>query len=132
MTFFLLFFLSLVLEGSLFSIPFVFLFLLFSALKFRGVWIFPLAFVAGVLLDAFYIRNIGTTSIFFLIFTFAIFLYQRKFEIESLSFVVITSFVGSLIYFSLLGNVFALQKALITTVFAFIIFRFFLKPNIYG
>ncbi|HKC14432.1 MAG TPA: hypothetical protein VKC89_00490 [Patescibacteria group bacterium] len=127
---FLLLILAIILEGSFISIPFVFLFLLFFALKNRSLWVFALAFISGILLDSFFLRNLGQTSIFFLIFLFAVMLYERKFEIASLSFVLISSFVGSFIYFLILGEAFVIPKVLVTCILAFLLSRIFIKQRI--
>lgn len=125
-----LLFLAIILEGSFFSFPFVFLFLFFLSLRYNKSWIFTLAFVCGILLDAITLRNIGSTSIFFLVFLFAVFQYGRKFEIESVAFTVISSFLGSFVYLSLFGDSFVLQKALFTCVIAFSLSYFFLKERL--
>lgn len=124
-----IFLLAIILEGSFISIPFVLLFLLFLALRNRQSWIFFFAFFSGIFLDSLFLRNFGATSIFFLIFIFAVTLYERKFEIKSLSFVVIASFVGTFIYFSLFGNFFVIQKALFTSFIVILLYKFLIKPR---
>lgn len=126
---FIIFLLAVILEGSFISIPFVLLFLLFLTLKNREPWVFIFAFFSGLLLDSLYLRSFGATSIFFLIFLFAVTLYEKKFEIESLSFVIIASFIGTFIYFSLFGNFFVIQKALFTSIIVLLPYKFLIKPR---
>lgn len=123
-------FLAIIIEGSFFSFPFVFLFLLFLSLRYDKSWIFVLAFVSGIILDAITLRNIGSSSLFFLVFLFAVFQYARKFEIGSSAFIVISAFLGSFVYLSLFGDSFVLQKALLTALIAFFVSRFFLKERV--
>lgn len=126
---FLMLSLIVILEGTFISIPLVFLFLLFFCLRNRTSWIFPLAFFGGVALDSLYLRQPGLTSILLLTFILAVMLYERKFEIQSYSFVLIASLVGSFIYLSIFGSVFLIQKVFVTVAIAFLIARFFLKPK---
>ena len=125
-----LFLLAVILEGSFISIPFVLLFLLFLTLKNREAWVFIFAFISGLLLDSLYLRDLGATSIFFLVFLFFVTLYERKFEIASLSFVIIASFLGTFIYFSFFGNFFVMQKALFTSFIVILLYKFLIKPRV--
>lgn len=126
-SFFLLF---CILEGIFISFPLVFLFLIFFALRNRNSLVFVLSFIGGILLDIFYLRQIGLTSVFFLVYIFALLLYERKFEIGSYFFVFLSVALGSFIYFSLFENSFVIQKSLITVVVALIASKFLLKPRI--
>lgn len=110
--------LLLVLQGSLFSFPLVFVFLQNAAIKRRGDWIFPTAFVLGIILDSLYLKTLGTTSLFLILFLFAIFTYERKFEIDNLSFIFISSFIGGMILFIILNESAVLLKAFLTSIAA--------------
>ena len=87
--------LSLFLESSVTTLPLVFLALLCLAVLTRKEWIFVIAFIAGVLLDAFSFRALGQSSLYFIIYIFLVFLYERKFEISTKYFIFIASFLGS-------------------------------------
>jgi len=89
---------SIFLEGTLTSLPLVFLCLLCMTIILRDLRLFVAAFFSGIFLDAFALRPIGETSIFFLIVVLLVLLYQRKYEINTYPFMFIASFVGSLIY----------------------------------
>lgn len=126
---FLVLLLFLILEATFISIPFVLLLLLFLSLKNRSTWVFAVAFVSGILLDSLYLRNLGFTSIFFITFLFGVMLYERKFEIANHFFILVSSFIGSFIYFSLLGVEFSIQKALFTCLAAFLLSKIFMNPR---
>ena len=110
-----------ILEGSLLSFPLVFVLLLTSAIKRRENWILPLAFAAGLILDSLYLRPLGVTSLFFLLFLFAIFTYGRKFEIDNLTFVFISSFLGSMIFLLVFGESQILLKSFLSSVLSLIL-----------
>lgn len=107
---------SLILQESFFSFPFVFVILTAVAIKEKRTWIFSLAFFSGLILDSLYFKTIGTTSIFFLLFVFALFTYERKFETNSAFFIFASSFLGAMVLFLILGDNFILFKSLITAV----------------
>ena len=93
---------AVILQGAITPLPLVLLCLLYVTIIMRqGIPVFFLAFVTGLLLDTFALRPIGETSIFFLLFTFLVLLYQRKYEINSYQFVLVASFLGSLLYLSI-------------------------------
>ena len=87
--------LSLFLESSVTTLPLVFLALLCLAVLTRKEWVFVIAFIVGVLLDAFSFRALGQSSLYFIIYIFLVFLYERKFEISTKYFIFIASFLGS-------------------------------------
>lgn len=125
-----LLFILVILEGSFISFPFVLLFLVFYSLRNRTPWIFLFAFVAGLFLDALALRNLGVTSIFFLLFLFATHSYERKFEIGNNFFVFLVVALGSFIYLSIFQNSFVWQKTLFTVFVAMVLSKFILKPKI--
>lgn len=132
MIFFFLFLLiaSIFLEGTMTTLPLVFLCLLLVTIFMRNLFLFILAFLAGIFLDAFVLRPIGEASIFLLFIVFLILLYQRKYEINSYPFVMIASFFGSLVFLLLFGYGHAIEQAIISAiiaVFLFIIFRLNIK-----
>lgn len=108
---------SLILQGSLISFPFVFVVLTIIAIKKKENFLFLLAFLSGLILDSFYFRTLGTTSLFFMLFIFAIYAYERKFEVNTSSFIFVSSFLGSMTLFLILGESGILLKALITSIF---------------
>lgn len=109
---------SLFLQGSLFSFPLVFVFLINYAIKEKKNLVFPLAFILGLVIDSFRLRPLGETSLFFLIFLFALFTYERKFEIDNLSFIFVASFLGSVALFLISGETNLILKSFLVSVFA--------------
>lgn len=117
--------LAIILEGSLTFLPLVFLVLLVLAVKERESRIFFLAFFAGIILDVFYLKTVGTTSIFFLSFLFLLLLYQRKFEIATYPFLAVSSFLGSFIFMIILGINTPFMEALVSVFIGLLMFKFY-------
>ena len=69
---------ALILEGTLTALPLVFICLLCLTILMRDQRIFFIAFITGIFLDAFSLRPLGETSIFFLFVVFLIFLYPNN------------------------------------------------------
>jgi hypothetical protein len=113
---------SLFLEGTVTAIPLVLVGLICLTIFNRNLFMFFLAFIIGIFLDIFAVRTVGETSIFFLFMVLLIFLYQRKYEINSYPFVLIGSFAGSLIYLVIFGYAHVLRQAFANTVVAFLLF----------
>lgn len=113
------------LEGTMTTLPLVFVCLVILTILMRNLFLFILAFLAGIFLDAFALRPIGETSIFLLLFVFLMLLYQRKYEINTYSFVMIASFIGSLLYLLIYGYQSAIWDAIISALIAVIIFGIF-------
>ena len=117
--------LAIILEGSLTFLPLVFLVLLVLTVKKRESWIFSAAFFAGIILDVFYLKTVGTTSIFFLSFLFLLLLYQRKFEIATYPFLAVSSFLGSFIFMIILGINAPFMEALVSSFIGLLMFKFY-------
>lgn len=93
-----LFLIALFLESSIFSIPFLLMGLLLLFVFTKKPSVFFVAFICGILLDSMLLRMIGSTSIFYLLFLLIVLLYDRKFEVISLPFVLALSVVGNILY----------------------------------
>ncbi len=123
-----IFLLSFFLESSVTTLPLVFLTLLCLAVLTSKEWIFVVAFIAGVLLDALSFRALGQSSLYFILYIFLVFLYERKFEISTKYFIFIASFLGSfgfLIIFSYNNLVLqSLMSSIIGVLIFSILFRF--------
>ena len=123
-------FFAILFESSITSIPLVFLIILFLAVIRRSNEVFIIAFFSGLILDILSFGRIGFSSLYFTVFVFLIFMYQRKFEIETINFLVIFSFFGSFGYLFLTGSGSILVQSLFATLlmaFSFITFRKFNK-----
>lgn len=94
---------ALLFESSVFSLPFVFITLLLFAVISQSRRVFLSALISGIILDAMMVRTIGASSLFFCTFLFLVFLYQRKFEITSVYFVLVATGMGAFVYGVLFG-----------------------------
>jgi len=120
---------AIVLESTITTLPLVLLIILFLSVINKKKEVFVIAFFAGLLLDVLSFGRIGLSSLYFTIFVFLIFLYQRKFEIETLYFVAIFSFLGSFIYLFLEGVKYAFSQSLFATFLIVLSFLAFKKFN---
>ena len=123
---------STIFEGTITALPLVLICVICMTIVLRDSSIFLLAFIAGILLDTFALRTLGGTSIFLLVIVFLILLYQRKYEINTYPFVLIASFVGSLLYLMIFGYNGAMLLAFVSTIIAvllFMIYRLRLKDE---
>jgi len=90
--------LALLLETTLFTIPLVLISLICLTVIYKEDILFLFGFIFGFFLDLILFKTVGLSSLFFVIFLFLILLYQRKFEINTAGFVLVSSFLGSLGY----------------------------------
>ncbi|MEK7450935.1 MAG: hypothetical protein AAB662_03310 [Patescibacteria group bacterium] len=114
-------FLIVILSLFVASWPIVLVLLIFLAFE-RKTWIFFLAFFGGIILDLMLFRFLGATSLFLAAFIFLIFLYENKFEIYTLPFVLIVSFVGSALYLVIFGYNYIFQQAIVSSIIAVLLF----------
>ncbi len=97
------------------TIPIVLTVLLMSYIFSKESWVFLAAFLSGILLDVITLGTLGESSLFFILFLFLVDLYEKKFEIQTLSFVLLSSFFGSLGYLLLFGYNAVLITAIAST-----------------
>lgn len=90
--------LSILFEASLTTLPLVLVVILFSAVVLRRNIVFALAFISGLFLDLLSLGQLGITSLYLTCFVLIIFLYQKKFEINNLNFILVFTFIGSILY----------------------------------
>jgi len=81
-----------------------------------------LAFISGIILDILLVRNIGVTSMFFLIMIAGMILYQKKYELRSPFFVIPYSMITSMLYVVLFPVPQAFLHVLFSTILASIFF----------
>lgn len=93
---------AVILQGTVTSLPLVLLMLILLAVKVRSPNVFLYAFVSGLMLDIILVYPPGVSSVFFLSALLVIFLYERKYELSSLIFVLsitaVMSVVSSLLF----------------------------------
>src|SRR5258708_5097713 len=104
---------ALLLEVTITTLPLVLIILLCAAVLYTSTSIFLWVFFSGLLLDFLLLRTIGQSSLFVLIFLAMAFLYERKFEIQSISFIVLFSFLGSFLYVWIFGYGYVFLEAII-------------------
>lgn len=117
--------LSIILEANYTSLALTFASLVFWTVALQRSEIFIVAFFAGLLLDGLSFNSFGMTSAFFLLSIFAIFLYRSKFEIQTVGFVGIFCFLGSIVYMLLKGSGDVLLGSLLTAIVMIISFRIY-------
>ncbi|MEK7571903.1 MAG: hypothetical protein AAB553_06550 [Patescibacteria group bacterium] len=115
-------FMSIFLEGTVTTMPLVLITLILASIYFRDWRVFPLAFFSGMVLDIFTFRIGGSSSIFFLCCVFLILLYQRKYEIQTVYFVAVASFIAAFLYLLLFGYDDSLLQALASAITGVVIF----------
>ncbi len=116
------FLLSVFLESSATTLPLVFVTLLCLAVLVRKEWIFAIAFIAGMVLDALSFRVLGQTSLYFILYIFLVFLYERKFEISTKYFIIIASFLGSFGFLIIFSYENAILQSLMSSIIGVLIF----------
>ncbi|MEX2007150.1 MAG: hypothetical protein WD992_00030 [Candidatus Levyibacteriota bacterium] len=120
--------LALFLEVSSTTLPLIIGVFVLLAVTFRRGWVFIAAFVSGLIFDILTLRTIGTTSVFLIILIFLIFLYENKFETETIPFVFISSFLASFIFLIVLGFSNLLLQAFLVSIFASVLFQLLSAP----
>lgn len=119
---FLLLGIALIVETSVSSLPLVLLFLIIVTVWRKSAHMLLLAFFSGLILDVLLVRNIGTTSIFFLVMIAGMILYQKKYELRSPFFVIPFSMVASMLYVVLFPVPQAFLHVVFSTLLAGILF----------
>lgn len=102
--------LALTLEGTFVALPIVLVLLIVMQIAYPNGWTLVAAFFAGLFLDVMLFRQLGQTSLFFLVFLTLIALYKRKFEVRTYQFFLFATTLGVGSYLLFLGSrVFFLQ-----------------------
>lgn len=109
---------ALFLQTAFFSLPCVLLILILLTILIKELWLFPVAFGMGLLLDIMLFHTVGISSIFFVIILGIIFLYDRKFEVQSIPFVIVFSFVAALCFGFIFQTGNGFLSALISSLFS--------------
>ena len=106
---------SVILEGTITSLPLVLISLIFISLHFSSEDTFLSAFLSGLFLDVLTVRSTGQTSVYFLLILLLVFLYKKKYESSSLLFTTIITFVAASIYFIIFPAPQAIVQVFIAT-----------------
>lgn len=116
-------------EGTITTLPLVVISFISLAIVMRNPTIFFLAFLSGILLDSFALRPIGEASVFLLIALFLMLLYQRKYEINTYPFVLLSSFVGSFVFLIIFGYQHLFLQAILCTFVSLVLYSFVRSTN---
>jgi len=106
------------------SVPFLVGLLAVQTILLKKPWVFFLAFGLGLFLDLIMIRPLGYTSLILTIFVFLIRLYERKFEIQTVTFLFISTLLGSMAYLKIFGYQQIFWQSLINSLLAVLFFKF--------
>lgn len=120
---FILFFLIIFLAGIT-TIPLSIPLLVVCAVIFKKSWVFFWALGLGLILDLILVRVLGYTSLILTILVFIVFLYERKFETQTLTFVFLSSFIGSMVYLNIFHYNNILLQSFISALLAILFFKF--------
>lgn len=105
---------AIIFETSLIQLPLVLLSLLLLGVLWKEQWIFLAAFLAGSILDIAAFRTVGISSLFFIAVLGVVFLYERKFEIQSIPFVIVATLLSTSLYFFFFGSTAAILQVLVS------------------
>ena len=109
------------------TVPIIVGVILCLAVVFRNRRVFIAAFLGGLFIDLLMVRALGETSLFLMIYTFMIYLYQRRFEIQTIPFVLIGSFVGSVGYLLIFQYDHVLWQAVANALIALLVFKYLIR-----
>lgn len=128
--FFLFLTIALFMQTTVTSIPLILPVLLLFYIVTRSTLAFAAAFFFGIIFDVLTVQTIGTSSAFFLGFLFLVSLYERKFEVNSVYFIAIFSFVGGSIILLLTKQEYVIPQATVVAVIAVLSFLVIQKSAI--
>lgn len=119
------------LEGTVTTLPLVSIYLLtlFALKKREGI--FLAAFLSGIALDLMLVNTLGMRSLFFILSLFVLKTYEKKFETQTLPFVFLVTFLGSIIYFTIFHSALAFTQTAVSLAIAGVIFFVLRKSTIF-
>lgn len=94
-----------------------------SYVLFRNSWVFVGALGAGFMMDILSIDHLGSSSMYLLVFLLFIFVYERKFEIQTREFVFLTALIGSIGYLLVVKGEIATLSGLLSALVAVSVFE---------
>lgn len=118
-----LFFFSILLETTVLSFPFTLMVLLTYFIARKTPAAFIVACVAGVCIDILQVQHVGATSIFYVMMLFLVFLYNRKYEIQSPFFIILSVFIATLLFSLSFTGKFLLVHALLNACLGGIVYK---------
>ncbi len=109
--------LGVLLEAAFLTIPLVVGLCLFLTILFQEKFMIVFVVLFGILLDVLTFHAVGASSLFLISCIGLMYLYKRKFEIQSLGFVGISIFISTLGYSVLFGRFYPIFGAFICALF---------------
>lgn len=113
------------LESTITILPLLLIEVSVMTMLYKEIWVFALAFFAGLFLDSMTARPLGSTSLFLVCWLLLILLYERKYEIRYYPFIFTSSFIGIWIYLFFFGYANAFMQSLVGSLLALLLFRVF-------
>lgn len=101
--------LAIFLEVAIVHAPLTLLAIILCGIFLKKQWLFFVAIIAGSVLDSLLFRPLGIDSLLFILTLGVIFLYSRKFEIDSFPFFLIFSFLAGSITVLIFGGAYVVQ-----------------------
>lgn len=120
---------ALLLESSVTTVSLLIPIIVVATVLLKDSVVFLLAFIFGILLDILAFKMVGVSSMFLTFLVFLILMYERKFEIQTPSFIIFSTFISSFIFLLIFqrGNVFF--QSIISTLIGFILFEALRRVN---
>lgn len=116
------------LESSIESVPLTLAWLTSIAVVYHTRFTYILAVICGCIMDSLSFHPVGGRSIYFLFVTWVVFLYERKFNIQTIPFVFIVTTISTLFYTWIFGYHFIIALSLVNGIAATL---FFFLHNIF-
>ena len=112
-----------IIASGITTIPFSVGLVILSAVLFRKSWVFFLALILGLFLDSGMMGVLGYSSLILAFVVLMVFLYEKKFEVQTSAFIFVLTFLGSAFYLKIFGHQQILLQALINSLFTVIFFK---------
>jgi cell shape-determining protein MreD len=125
----LLIFFTIIVSGIT-TIPFSIGLVILSAVLFRKSWVFFLALILGLFLDLGMMRILGYSSLILTFIVLMVFLYEKKFETQTVPFVFISIFLGSMLFLKIFGYQQLILQALANSLLGVLVFKIIHRPNL--
>jgi cell shape-determining protein MreD len=115
----------LLLQSFITTLPLIIVWLVIFYVFFQDSRAFFLAFLSGVILDSSSVQTIGLSSLYLVGFVFLLSLYEKKFEIQTLPFVALSSFLGAVGYLWITDGSYMVWPGIVSAICTAILFYIF-------
>ena len=123
-------FLFLIILSGITSLPLSVAFVSSVSVIYKNPMLFFIVFLLGLFLDLLNLRYLGQTSLFLVILVLLIWLYEKKFETKTVTFVLISTFVGSILYLKIFESSIMFLTSLANSFFAFLVFKILVRSKL--